>query len=132
MKKEWIKPLVEVQDFVANDYVAACYSGTCNISGEVYMDTNGNGQFDENIDAYKYKNTACDHTFEVTGQDSPKPQANAFVVDKEWIPGHWVGSWNGHWEKGYWKTEATPVYNFDNVHVATMDSIHTHERPNHS
>ena len=61
----------------------------------------------------------------MTGQDSPQPQANAFVVDRDWV---WDGLFQGHWEV----RSATPVYNFDNVHVATMDSIHTHERPNHS
>ena len=122
MKMKWEEPRIEVQKFIPNEYVAACYYGKCNISGEVYMDTNHNGQYDEGIDPYKYNNTACKHNFSVTGQDSPQPQANAFVVDREW-----VGSFHGHW-----KTTATPVYNFDDDHVATMDSIRTHERPNHS
>ena len=64
------------------------------------------------------------HIHTVTGQSSPEPKANAFVVDWKWV---WDGFLDGHWE-----TEATPVYNFNNVHVATMDSIRTHERPNHS
>lgn len=61
----------------------------------------------------------------MTGQDSPQPQANAFVVEREWV---WDGLFEGHYEV----RSATPVYNFDDVHVSTMDSIHTHERPNHS
>lgn len=88
------------------------------------MDTNHNGQYDVDVDEYKYTNDACGHYFSVTGQDSPQPQANAFVVKRHWqgglIFGHWVVD------------SATPVYNFDDVHVSTMDSIHTHERPNHS
>lgn len=124
MKMKWEEPRIEVQKFIPNEYVAACYYGKCNISGKVYMDTNHNGQYDERIDQYKYYNTACEHNFSVTGQDSPQPQANAFVVDREWVS---EDLFQGHWE-----TTATPVYNFDNVHVATMDSIRTHERPNHS
>ena len=124
MKMRWEEPRVEVQKFIPNEYVAACYYGNCNISGEVFMDTNHNGQYDVDVDEYKYTNDACGHYFSVTGQDSPQPQANAFVVKRHWqgglIFGHWVVD------------SATPVYNFDDVHVSTMDSIHTHERPNHS
>ena len=129
MKMKWEEPRIDVQQFTPNEYVAACYYGNCNISGEVFMDTNHNGQYDVDDDEYKYYNSACQHNFSVTGQDSPQPQANAFVVDREWVTDWWgpipVG---GHWEVH----SATPVYNFDDVHVATMDSIHTHERPNHS
>lgn len=124
MKMRWEEPRIEVQKFMPNEYVAACYYGNCNISGEVFMDTNHNGQYDVERDEYKYTNDACGHYFSVTGQDSPQPQANAFVVKRHWqgelIFGHWVVD------------SATPVYNFDDVHVSTMDSIHTHERPNHS
>lgn len=129
MKKMWREPRIDVQQFTPNEYVAACYYGNCNISGEVFMDTNHDGQYDVDTDEYKYTNDACGHYFSVTGQDSPQPQANAFVVDREWVT-DWWGPFpaGGHWEVH----SATPVYNFDNVHVATMDSIHTHERPNHS
>ena len=122
--KAYVKPMMDSEVFVANEYVSACYSGTCNISGRVYMDSNSNGKYDPEIDSYKYTNTACDHTFAVTGASSPDPKANAFVVKREWV---WDGILDGHYE-----TTATPVYNFDNVHVATMNSITKHERPNHS
>ena len=130
MKMRWEEPRIEVQKFMPNEYVAACYYGNCNISGEVYMDTNHNGQYDVDGDKYKYTNDACGHYFSVTGQDSPQPQANAFVVDRDWIVDEWFMGIpvSGHWEVN----SATPVYNFDDVHVSTMDSIHTHERPNHS
>ena len=124
MKMRWEEPRIEVQRFMPNEYVAACYYGKCNIDGEVFMDTNHNGQYDVEEDKYKYTNEACGHYFSVTGQDSPKPQANAFVVKRHWQGGPIFGGWV--------VDSATPVYNFDNVHVSTMDSIHTHERPNHS
>lgn len=130
MRKKWMEPKVQVQEFTPNEYVAACYYGNCNISGPVYMDSNHNGQYDPEIDEYKYTNTACKHDFSVTGQDSPQPQANAFVVEQEWV---WDKYFMGIPYEGHWEVQsATPVYNFDDVHVATMDSIHTHERPNHS
>lgn len=134
-RKVWKQPLTVAQKFEPNEYVAACYYGYCNISGNVYMDSNHNEEYDEGIDQYSYRNVACNHSFSVTGETSVKPEANAFVVDRHWVNGHWEGGWpseGGHWVEGYWETTTTPVYNFDNVHVATMDSIRTHERPNHS
>ena len=122
--KNYVRPMMESEVFAANEYISACYSGNCNISGAVYMDTNGNGNYDEGIDKYKYTNSACKESFTVTGASSPEPKANAFVVKSELV---WDGIFNGHFE-----TTATPVYNFNDVHVATMDSIRTHERPNHS
>ncbi len=44
--KNYVKPMMESEVFAANEYISACYSGNCNISGEVYMDTNGNGVYD--------------------------------------------------------------------------------------
>lgn len=125
--KNYVKPMMESEVFAANEYISACYSGNCNISGEVYMDTNGNGIYDKGIDQYKYYNSACREEFVVTGQSSPEPKANAFVVGR-----HWVWDVQGWFDWGHWEEETTPVYIFDDVHVATMDSIRTHERPNHS
>ena len=39
MRKEWMEPVIEVQEFVANEYVAACESGmvykfTCDAHGD--------------------------------------------------------------------------------------------------
>lgn len=135
MKAVYETPKMCMQNFVSNEYIAACYSGKCNISGPVYMDSNHNNQYDKGIDQYRYTNDACGHGFTVTGADSPTPSLNAFVVTEKWVDGYWTGGWlweGGHWVDGHWETTATPVYNFDNVHVATMDSIKTHERPNHS
>ena len=32
MRKEWMEPVIKVQEFVANEYVAACESGTGSLS----------------------------------------------------------------------------------------------------
>lgn len=42
MKKTWQAPRILVQEFEANEYVAACYSLYCAISGD------GKGKFDKN------------------------------------------------------------------------------------
>ena len=55
-KNVWVQPRTVVQQFVANEYVAACgdinkvYKFTCDAggggNGTVYLDSNGNGQWD--------------------------------------------------------------------------------------
>ncbi|MFR8449997.1 MAG: hypothetical protein ACLVB0_05565 [Fusicatenibacter saccharivorans] len=40
MRKEWMEPVIEVQEFVANEYVAACDNGkvykfTCDAPGRI-------------------------------------------------------------------------------------------------
>lgn len=111
MKIKWEEPRIEVQKFTPNEYVAACYEGVCNVNGDIYEDTNKSGHYEAGIDKKIYKNTACGQPYEVTGQDSPEPQANAFLVSGG---------------------QATPVYHFGFEHASYMDSITTHERPNHS
>lgn len=107
-KKVYAKPTLIGEEFVPNEYVAACenptsYVGYCDISGDVYLDTNENQQFDPEIDIYKkYRNTACNEKYEST----TKPHINAFVVSKYWI-----------WSKRHWEYNAIPVFNYNNVHV---------------
>lgn len=53
MRKEWMEPVIEVQEFVANEYVAACgdsgtvYKFECNAPrGSLYYYPKGDGQID--------------------------------------------------------------------------------------
>ena len=54
MKKEWVEPEILVQQFVANEYVAACYKIKCTTPEKnstfyyLYDDTNANGIWDKN------------------------------------------------------------------------------------
>lgn len=55
MRKEWMEPVIEVQEFVANEYVAACedsgtfYKFTCNAHGGwLYYYPKSDGQIDGN------------------------------------------------------------------------------------
>lgn len=47
MKKEWTEPVVEVQEFAANEYVAACGD-----SGKVYKFVCDAGQYGHNYNVY--------------------------------------------------------------------------------
>lgn len=55
MRKEWMEPVIEVQEFVANEYVATCgdsgtvYKFTCNAPGGwLYYYPESDGQIDGN------------------------------------------------------------------------------------
>ena len=53
MKKKWVEPEILVQQFVANEYVAACYKIRCTTPDDnskfyyLYDDTNNNGKWDK-------------------------------------------------------------------------------------
>lgn len=50
-KKIWTRPLAEVEQFMANEYVAACWKINCNVPrGYGYQDNNSNGKYDSNSD----------------------------------------------------------------------------------
>ena len=128
-RKVWRRPLTKVQKFEANEYVAACYHGVCNISGYVFNDTNGNGQYDAGVDRYNYYNTACNHDYWIEGQEAELPDKNAFVFqDRDWV---WDPKWYD-WDNGYYVGvgDPTPAWNFDRVHTTTQMDLE--ERPNHS
>ena len=128
-RKVWRRPLTKVQKFEANEYVAACYHGVCNISGYVFNDTNGNGQYDPGADRYNYYNTACNHDYWIEGQEAELPDKKAFVFqDRDWV---WDPEWYD-WDNGYYVGvgDPTPAWKFDRVHTTTQMDLE--ERPNHS
>lgn len=143
MKKGYVRPIMVRESFVADEYVAACYHGVCNISGYVFTDTNGNGIYDETVDEYKYYNSSCDHDYWIQGQNSTLPPKNAFIFSstkeiqtgtKEvTVPNIFTGEWETI-EIPIMKTvgsgTATPVWNFDSTHTTT--SMDLQNRPNHS
>lgn len=138
--KRYVRPMMESEEFLTNEYVSSCWYGACNISGDVYVDNNGNDKYDSGIDTFLYTNEACNHEFEITGESSTKPGVNTFVVGEQWhLPGYWDKTplfgipyyhVTGIPER---KNTVTPVYHFDKVHVSTIDNIKPNtEKPNHS
>lgn len=92
MRKEWMEPVIEVQEFVANEYVASCgdsgtvYNFKCdagdkdlhNYPYEVYIDSNRNGRFDSRSDEYLSNYHACGATHEAPVNDAFLP---GFMID---------------------------------------------------
>lgn len=88
MKKRWEDPRIMLEQFVPNEYVAACYKIKCTTPNgnstyyELYDDTNGNGELD-NGDKKIYSNGngfwGCNNWHKGVIRDSA-PTANGFVV----------------------------------------------------
>lgn len=122
-KKAYIKPVLESETFVPQEYVSKCeyeysYKGKCDISGYVFTDNNGNGIYDEKTDSYKYENTACNGYFE----SDVKPHVNAFIfTDRKWVK---TGLWEGYYVG---RGTMTPIYNFKDTHAnANIDETVRH------
>lgn len=75
MKKKWISPKAKVQEFVANEYVAACYTVTCDLPpSTVYYEKNGiSGYQDEGVtisDEFLFGGQGCGGTHVAHGLPS--------------------------------------------------------------
>lgn len=125
-EKVWVRPLTMVQQFEANEYVAACgesgttYKFTCDagggVSGSVYLETNGKEglQTGRGGDRYLSGYHACGTTHEAESTDD--------FLDGYYVTSSWFGG-----------TKVTPVIVWrgphnDNTHCTTnldMDSWET-------
>ena len=88
MKKKWVEPEILVQQFVANEYVAACYKIKCTTPESnrtynyIYADSNSNGKWDgEDKRIYSSKKgfKGCNQWHKGVIRDSA-PTANGFVT----------------------------------------------------
>lgn len=88
MKKRWEEPRIEVQKFIPNEYVAACYRIKCTTPNGnesykyIYADSNNNGVWDSD-DRQIYSSwmgfTGCNQWHKGVILDVP-PKANGFVT----------------------------------------------------
>lgn len=121
MKKAYVKPTMENETFVPNQFIAACqnpasYIGYCDISGDVYIDGDGDGRLTRgkgSKDYYKYRNTACNQLYESTEM----PHFNAFVKNGEWIPVEWDYIFELKVPVKWENKNAIRVFNYKDDHV---------------
>ena len=115
---KWEKPRAEVQAFVADDYVAACWDVLCDgpavaILGRwVYQDKNGNKELDWNEPILSYDAYGDNKTYLVKTEGDARPSYNAMVYKLR--------------ENDY------PVYYFGDNHISLLNSVQRNARPNHS
>lgn len=126
MKKQYVKPVLYSEEFVANEYIAACWSIKCNVpSGVGYIETNGidgyqEGSYLQPGDDFIASGSGCGTTHEASGIDASGPSANAM-----WDPS---------------RGEPYPVFYFkanggfwnSNHHFCTLDSVNWSPNPNAS
>ena len=107
MRKEWMEPVIEVQEFVANEYVAACgdsgtvYKFTCNAPGGwLYYYPESDDQIDGNYTGSgSQKRIGFYYPCEATHEASVTDAFYDGFVDYNWNrkqdPGEGVIVWRG-------------------------------------
>ena len=76
MKKEYVRPMMISEAFVANEYVATCYSGVCDVNCDkfyIWDDKNSNGKYDSGESGHKVgdSNWGCKQSFNADGKITP-------------------------------------------------------------
>ncbi len=97
MRKNYVKPNLICEEFTPEAYCASCkdngvttYSASCDTSGYVFEDTNGNGTFDFGTDQYKnYNSGGDDCSFEISYKPDKK---NAFIIETNYMGNWFTGS----------------------------------------
>ena len=114
---KWEKPRAEVQAFVADDYVAACYDVLCDgppvtfPGRRVYQDKNDNNELDWN-EPILSRNAYGDKRTYVVKTEGVAPSYNAMVLKLD--------------------GDDYPVYYFGNDHISLLKNVTDNARPNHS
>ena len=114
---KWEKPRAEVQAFVADDYVAACYDVLCDgppvtfPGRRVYQDIDGDKEWDWN-EPILSRNAYGDKRTYVVKSEGVAPSYNAMVLKLD--------------------GDDYPVYYFGNDHISLLKNVTDNARPNHS
>ena len=115
---KWEKPRAEVQAFVADDYVAACYDVLCDgppvtfPGRRVYQDKNRNKKRDPGEPFLSYDAYGDKGTYLVKTEGDAPPSYNAMVLKLD--------------------GDDYPVYYFGNDHISLLKNVTDNARPNHS
>ena len=134
--KNWKLPKAVAQQFVANEYVAACYQIYCGgpndnaYCTDLYADSNGNGICDEGesianppYEGARFK--GCGGYHRVVGEGAPAN--NGFVIQgEEHIP---VFYWFG---EALNPTEEGDMADFHFTDLTRADAVVYSDNPNHS
>ena len=112
---KWEKPRAEVQAFVADDYVAACWDVLCDGPAKdirlVYQDIDGDKELDWNEPILSY-NAYGDNKTYLVKTEGVAPSYNAMVLKLD--------------------GDDYPVYYFGNDHISLLKNVTDNARPNHS
>lgn len=122
MRKEYVKPSITSEEFVANEYIAACWNISCNVpSGYGYIEKNGIPGY-QSGDRFVAEGHGCGTKHEAKGIDAAGPAANAM-----W---HSYRD-NKNYEVFYFKAKGDH-WGTSNHHFCTLDKVNWEENPNAS
>lgn len=127
MKKEYVKPSISGEEFVANEYIAACWSIKCNVPwGFGYFERNGKSGYQKGDIFIAGPGAGCGTMHEASGIDAAGPSANAM-----WQPTTKSGTNVGEpYEVFYFNAKGDK--HTSNHHFCTLDSVNWEENPNAS
>ena len=132
MKKAYVKPSMESEEFIPSAYCVACsgvatYDAWCNHSGYIFHDYDGDGYLDPE-DTYIYPNEACNAHYR--SEEKPKFNALAFnenQVDREiedWFLG--IPIYGDPIVKSNQKARGTRGFVYNQEHFSTKFSTDPH------
>ena len=130
--REYVKPRMESESFIANEYVAACWRIFCNVpTGFGFIDQNHNGEYDSWRDIKLTANGVygCNswHTG-VSGVPDDGPKANAmWQPQKEGRYGNYVNDGKAY-DVYYWRDGWKPT----DIHFSKVEDAEWETNPNAS
>ena len=126
MKKNYEKPIITLQPFKDNEYVAACWTVWCNVPyGTGYIETNGkpgyqSGGWGQQGDTHLGTGSGCQTTHTASGIDAAGPSANAM-----WQP----AGGGDPYPVFYWYAR---VHGNQSVHFSKVEDAQWEPNPNAS
>lgn len=131
MRKKYEKPCMNMENFEANEYIAACYHVTCNvphlkgvITGNLSEKSSGYAILDGSYN--KLHGYGCGKSHVIKTEGDTKPRSNGWWTMKDKFDGLVPNErYNGRvyvWKDGIGK----------NTHFAKNGTWIEHQRPNHS
>ena len=129
MRKEYVKPSITSEEFVANEYIAACWNIKCNVPyGYGYIEKNGIPGYQSGLrngDQYIASGRGCNTVHEAKGIDAAGPAANAM-----WQPTDSLGMDKGDpYGVFYFKAKGQGSSNHN---FCTLDAVNWEKNPNAS
>lgn len=134
MKKEYTKPEWFCEEFIANEYISACWDINCNVPyGFGYEEKNNIPGYQEGGDRYIAGGASgCNTQHSARGVDAAGPAANAMWQPQKWegfLLGKYVNDGDPY-EVFYF--EAVGHKGTQNHHFCTLDSVNWRPNPNAS
>ena len=78
MKKKYVRPTMESETFITDEYIAACWSVACNVPyGIGYIEQNGVDGYQAGRDRFIVQGGGCGSKHTASGIDAAGPEANA-------------------------------------------------------